>query len=80
MVPCSPLAWEVMMRLDIWDYLTFLAFFIIAAGGVGLAVFILGLTELSRRAKGIAKGDIVDWTCRTSLWSQKSRGRAPNAD
>ena len=28
------------MQLDVWDYLTF---FIIAAGGVGLAVFVLGL-------------------------------------
>ncbi len=31
------------MHLDIWDYLTFLTFFIVAAGGVGLAVFVLGL-------------------------------------
>ena len=31
------------MDLDIWDYLTFLTFFIIALGVVGLAVFILGL-------------------------------------
>jgi hypothetical protein len=31
------------MHLDVWDYLTFLTFFIVAARGVGLAVFILGL-------------------------------------
>lgn len=34
---------QIFKMLDIWDYLTFLTFFIIAAGGVGLAVFILGL-------------------------------------
>jgi hypothetical protein len=26
-----------------WDYLTFAVFFVIGAGGVGLAVFVLGL-------------------------------------
>jgi hypothetical protein len=31
------------MQLTMWDYLTFLVFFIIAAGGLGIAVFVLGL-------------------------------------
>ena len=31
------------MHLDLWDYLTFLTFFIIGAGAVGLVVFVLGL-------------------------------------
>jgi hypothetical protein len=31
------------MQLTTWDYLTFLTFFIIGAGGLGLAVFVLGL-------------------------------------
>jgi Protein of unknown function (DUF3302) len=31
------------MHLDIWDYLTFLTFFIVGAGFVCLLVFILGL-------------------------------------
>jgi Protein of unknown function (DUF3302) len=31
------------MNLDMWDYLTFLTFFVIGAGMVGLAVFVLGL-------------------------------------
>jgi hypothetical protein len=31
------------MHLDLWDYLTFLTFFIVGAGGVGAAVFVLGL-------------------------------------
>src|SRR5271165_6212375 len=31
------------MHLTMWDYLTFLTFIIIGAGGVGLAVIILGL-------------------------------------
>jgi hypothetical protein len=31
------------MHLDMWDYLTFVTFFIVGAGAVGVAVFILGL-------------------------------------
>jgi hypothetical protein len=33
----------VFEHLDVWDYLTFLTFAVVAAGGVGIAVFILGL-------------------------------------
>jgi hypothetical protein len=31
------------MHLDLWDYLTFLAFFIVGARAISLAVDILGL-------------------------------------
>ena len=31
------------MHRTTWDYLTFAVFFVIAAGGVGLAVLVLGL-------------------------------------
>jgi len=32
-----------MPPLDMWDYLTFLAFFVVGAGFVGFVLFILGL-------------------------------------
>ena len=31
------------MHLDFWDYLTFLSFFILAVGGIGAVIFVLGL-------------------------------------
>ena len=48
------------MHLDIWDYLTFLAFFIVAAGGVGLAVFILGLPGRIAIARNHPDADAVN--------------------
>jgi hypothetical protein len=34
---------EIIKQLDMWDYVTFLSFFVLAIGGIATAIFILGL-------------------------------------
>jgi hypothetical protein len=52
------------MHLGIWDYLTFVVFFIIAAGGVGIAVFVLGLPgriAISRNHPDAEAVNLMGW-------------------
>src|SRR3982751_6362478 len=46
-------------QLDFWDYATFLSLFVLTAGGLGLAVFILGLPGRIAIARNHPEADAV---------------------
>ena len=49
-----------MPHLDIWDYLTFLSFFILAVAGISLVVFLLGLPGRIAYARKHPEADAVN--------------------
>jgi hypothetical protein len=48
------------MKIGVWDYLTFLSFFVIGIGGLATIVFILGLPGRIARARKHPEAEAVD--------------------
>ena len=48
------------MKLGMWDYLTFLCFFVIGSGGLATVVFVLGLPGRIARARNHPEAEAVN--------------------